>query len=146
MKTYPSSKRSGSLLLETVLAVAVMAVIVPVAMMAMGRACKSEQEVRVETLGLWTVPACLEEWKATGEPRVLALAGDGCVMGPLTESQYDKGLLEVNGQRVSYLCSIKEAVVDADRLALRSVKLSLEYPAAAAVADRRRIEFHARMR
>ena len=146
MKTHPTNRQSGSLLLETVLAMAVMAVIVPVAMMAMAKACNSEQEVRAETLGLWIVPACLEEWKAIGQPRALALAGDGSVLGSLTDLQYGMGLSEVAGRRVSYLCGIQEVAIDANERGLRSVKLSMEYPAAAAVADRRRIEFHTRMR
>jgi len=146
MKTHPTDRQSGSLLLETVLAVAVMAVIVPVAMMAMAKACKSGQELRAETLGLWAVPACLEEWQATDQPRALALSGDGTVLGPLTESQYGVGLAEVEGRRVSYLCGIEEAVTDVDEHGLRKVRLSLEYPAVAVSAHRRRIEFHTRMR
>lgn len=134
------------MLLETVLAVAVMAVIVPVAMMAMGEACKGEQEVRAETLGLWAVPACLDEWKAIGKPRALALAGDGTVLGPLSELKYGMGLSEVEGRRVAYLCGIEEAVAVVDERGLRKIRLSLEYPAVAPVADRRRIEFHTRMR
>jgi len=146
MKTSTTSWRSGSLLFETVMAVAVMAVIVPVAMMTMAKVCKSEQEVRAETMGLWTVPACLEEWKATGEPWALALAGDGTVLGSLTDLQYGMGLVEVGGKRVSYLCRIKVEEGGADQWGLRGMKLSLEYPAAAALASRHRIEFHSRMR
>lgn len=146
MKARACNNRSGSLLLETVLALAVMAVMVPVAMMAIGKACDSGRELRIETLGLWTVPACLVEWSAAGEPAALALAADGTVLGGVDESDFDCGMFEFEGRRVACLCSIVDLAGVADASGLRHLRIRLEYPAAAASAERRRMEFHTLIR
>lgn len=142
MKRCTSNHRSGSMLLETVLAVAVMAVMVPAAMMAIGKASESGREMRIETMGLWTVPACLDEWRAAGEPAALALAADGSVIGCLDALDFDRGIVALEGRQVACLCGIGGMPVVPDESGLRHLRIRLEYPAAAASAQRRRMEFH----
>ena len=142
MKGRACNHGSGSLLLETVLALAVVAVMVPVAMMAIGKACDSGLETRIETLGLWTVPACLDEWRAAGEPAALALASDGSVLGWLDAPDFDRGMVELEGRRVACLCGIADLAGAQDESGLRRLRIRLEYPAAAASSQLRRMEFH----
>lgn len=159
----------GSSLIEVVIAVGVMAVAVPLVFGALAESGKSNFSSEAETRSTWIVPACMEEIRASREGRpqfftttaigqsfppasdvwALAFSPEGKPIGKVSKSQFEKGLKELNGQRILYLATLKatpqvpaKAVGNPKML---EVQVTLEYPSGTPVARRQKLDFFTRI-
>ncbi|NQX02416.1 hypothetical protein HQ447_17295, partial [bacterium] len=118
-----SSSNRGSSLIETVIAMGVLAVAIPLVFGALAESGKSGLSSEAETRSTWIVPACMEEILASreGKPQfftptavgeafppasqvwALAFSPEGKPLGKLSKAVYDKGSKELNGQPVRYI-------------------------------------------
>jgi len=119
------------------------------------------------TRSTWIIPACLDEIRAsragrpryftptspgqpfppTGEVWALAFSPDGQPLGKITRQLYDRGTPVMEGIPVRYIASM-DCAPDPNktgRVPLMRVRVSLEYPAAAPAAMRRKLDFHTLM-
>lgn len=169
MKIYPPGtwKDRGSSLIETVIAMGVLAVAIPLVFGALAESGKSGMSSGAETRGVWMVPACMEEIRASreGRPRffestavtqtfppdgevwALAFSPQGKPIGKLGTAVYEHGTRELNGQAVGYIASLSSsaATVTAGAAPMLRARISLEYPAASPVVKRRKLDFYTRI-
>jgi type II secretory pathway pseudopilin PulG len=161
------SQTRGSSLIETVIAMGVLAVAIPLVFGALAESGKSGMSSEAETRSTWIVPACMEEILASREGRpqfftatavgqvfppsgevwALAFTPEGKPIGKLTKGIYDKGTKELSGQTVRYIASISSATATSSSgvTPLLRTRISLEYPASAPVAKRQKLEFYTRI-
>jgi hypothetical protein len=159
----PTSRRRGSTLVESVIAIGVLAVAIPMVFGTLTESGKSGLASQAETRSSWIVPACMDEIRASREGRpqyftatdtaqpfpaagdvwALAFSADGKPVGKLTRSLYDKGLKELNGKPVRYIATMA-AVKQAASPMLR-VDILLEYPSNAKAEKRAKLDFHTRI-
>ena len=171
MKIYRSTpaKRRGASLIETVIAMGVLAVAVPLVFGALAESGKSGQTSEAETRSTWMVPLCMEEIEASraGKPRyftatavnasfpaggdvwALAFSAEGKPVGKMTKATYDKGATNVDGKAIRYIASLSAApvVTPAGSAAppMSRVRISLEYPSGAPAAKRQKLDFYTRI-
>lgn len=161
VKTLPTR---GSSLIETVIAVGVLAVAIPLVFGALAESGKSSMSSEAETRSTWMIPACMEEIQASrdGRPQfftsttvgqvfppagdvwALAFSPEGKPLGKLSKAVYDKGTKEVAGKPVRFIISISAATITPPTGAtpMMRTRLSLEYPSAAPLAKRQKLEFY----
>jgi Tfp pilus assembly protein PilV len=161
VKTLPTR---GSSLIETVIAVGVLAVAIPLVFGALAESGKSSMSSEAETRSTWMIPACMEEIQASrdGRPQfftsttvgqvfppagdvwALAFSPEGKPLGKLSKAVYDKGTKEVAGKPVRFIISISAAPITPPTGAtpMMRTRLSLEYPSAAPLAKRQKLEFY----
>lgn len=161
------SQTRGSSLIETVIAMGVLAVAIPLVFGALAESGKSGVSSEAETRSTWIVPACMEEILASREGRpqfftatsvgqvfppsgevwALAFTPEGKAIGKLTKGIYDKGTKELNGQPVRYIASISSATTPPTTglTPLLRTRISLEYPSTAPAAKRQKLEFFTRI-
>lgn len=161
VKTLPTR---GSSLIETVIAVGVLAVAIPLVFGALAESGKSSMSSEAETRSTWMIPACMEEIQASrdGRPQfftsttvgqvfppagdvwALAFSPEGKPLGKLSKAVYDKGTKEVAGKPVRFIISISAAAITPPTGAtpMMRTRLSLEYPSAAPLAKRQKLEFY----
>ena len=169
MKTAPSSPRSGrgATMVEAVIAVGVLAVAIPMVFGAIAKSGESGIASQAETRSTWIVPACMREIRASregcstyfaataagqafppaGEVWAIAFAPDGSPVGKLDKSLYEKGTRELDGAPVRFiatLSSVKESTPTGPAPMLMT-RISIEYPATAKAAKRRKLDFHTRI-
>lgn len=168
MRTSPALTLDdrGSLLIESVIAMGVLAVVIPLAFGALAESGKSSVSSEAETRGTWMIPVCMKEIEASREGRpqfftattagqvfppageiwVLAFSPEGKPVGKVSHAVYDKGTREINGRPVRYfasICSEVDSVTGSTPL-LR-VRITLEHPAASPAGKRQKLDFHTRM-
>lgn len=165
---FPNSNcNGGASLIEAVIAVGVLAVAIPMVFGALAEAAKSGLAARAETRSIWMIPACMDEIHASraGRPRyftptlpgqtfppagevwALAFSPEGQPIAPMPRTLYEWGCRELGGKTVRYIASLDSSPATANpaTAAMVQVHISLEYPANAPAAKRRKLDFHTRM-
>jgi len=162
-----SQRTVGSSLIETVIAIGVLAVAIPLVFGALAESGKSGMSSEAETRSTWIVPACMEEIQASregrpqffpatrvgqtfppnGEAWALAFSPEGTAVGKLSKAVYDKGTKEVDGKPVRYIASLVSTAPNPTHGAtpMLNLRVSLEYPASSPAAKRQKLEFHTRI-
>lgn len=151
-------------MIETVIAMGVLAVAIPLVFGALAESGKSGMSSEAETRSTWIVPACIDEIRASREGRpqyfsptvaaqvfppvgdvwVLAFSPEGKPVGKVDKVVYDKGIKELNGQAVRYFASLS-AVTDLTKhgaVPMLRVRISLEYPSISPVGKRQKLDFY----
>lgn len=158
---------SGSTLIESVIALGVLAVAIPLVSGVLAEAGKCGMASHAESHSCWIIPACMDEIRASragrpqyfrpttpgqtfppaGEVWALAFAPDGKPVGKISHALYDRGIGMLDGETVGYIASMDGSAAPAKTGAspLLRVHLALEYPAASPAALRRKLDFHTRM-
>ncbi|MGB1128907.1 MAG: type IV pilus modification PilV family protein [Haloferula sp.] len=152
----------GVSLMETVVAVGVLAIAVPLALAAMTKAGSVGNVARAETRAPAIAERCLIELKAArrGESEfvpqiqpaasfpagdeviVLGFSREGRLLGSLDLSAYEAGYdEELGGEEVSYLADVSGRYEDESV----TVTVKIEYPAVRREGDRSEIEFHTKL-
>lgn len=159
--------RQGSSLIETVIAMGVLAVAIPLVFGALAESGKSGLSSEAETRSTWMVPACMDEIRASreGRPRyfsptvaaqvfppdddvwALAFSAEGKPIGKVGKAAYDKGVKELNGQAVRYIASLSSVIglTENEPASMLRARISLEYPSASPAAKRQKLDFHTRI-
>ena len=157
----------GSSLIETVIAMGVLAVAIPLVFGALAESGKSGMSSEAETRSTWIVPTCMAEIQASrdGRPQfftatttgqifppagdvwALAFSAEGRPIGKISKTVYDKGTQELNGQTVRYLATLSSATTQTPpgATAMLRTLITLEYPSALPVAKRQKLEFFTRI-
>lgn len=154
----------GSALMESVIAVAVLSIAVPMVFGTLAESGKSGLAAQAETRSAWIVSACMDEINASrsGNPQyftptvtgqsfpppedvwALAFSEDGKSIGKISRELYDSGSRELDGKRIAYIATM--SAVPASSLPETShmlrVDITLEYPAASNALKRAKIAFH----
>lgn len=157
----------GSSLIETVIAMGVLAVAIPLVFGALAESGKSGMSSEAETRATWIVPACMDEIQASREGRpqfftatttgqifppagdvwALAFSAEGRPIGKISKTVYDKGTKELDGQTIRYLATLSSAPTQTPpggTPMLRAL-ITLEYPSAVPVSKRQKLEFYTRI-
>lgn len=167
MRIPPSAltKRRGASLIETVIAMGVLAVAVPLVFGALAESGKSGLSSEAETRSTWMVPICMQEIEASraGKPRyftttkvneafppggdvwALAFSAEGRPLGKMSKSLYDKGATTLDGQTIRYIASLSAAPVAGAVPVMSRARISLEYPSGAPATKRQKLEFYTRI-
>lgn len=161
------SAARGTSLVEAIVAIGVLAVAVPLVFATLANSGESGMSAQAETRCSWMVPTCLAELQATragnsrflpatrageafpsaGEVMALGFSVDGRPLGALDMSAYEAGVREIGGEPVRFISAMSGRPVESsgDETPLLHVRITLEYPAAAPAAKRRKLDFHTRM-
>lgn len=167
-RTYPKQAlRRGVSLVETMVAIGVLAIVGPLAIAALMKSGEGGAAARAETRSPAMVERCLDEVKsarvgvsehlpklqpgvAFGADPVLCLAfsRDGALLGRVGSGDYDAGIRDkIARHDVAYLARV-EGTHDSERPGfppLLSVRVTVEFPAVAPSDKRRRMEFHTKL-
>jgi Tfp pilus assembly protein PilV len=157
----------GSSLIETVIAMGVLAVAVPLVFGAIAEAGKSGMSSEAETRSSWIVPACMEEIQASrdgmsqyfaatkvgeifptsGEIWALAFSPEGKLVGKLSKSEYDRGAKNLSGDPIRFITTLNatKPTGTATSPAMLDVRITMEYPSGAPVAKRQKLNFYTRI-
>lgn len=164
MKTSPPSHtQRGFSLIEAIVSVGVLALAIPLVLGALVESGNSGTTAAAETRSSWIVPACLDELKAAadgksalipttplgtafppaGQTYGIAFNSGGQSLGAVSKATYDSGLKKINDQDVRYIAIIEGEVLTAKAgsAPMRSIHISLEYPAIAPAAKRTKLDF-----
>lgn len=162
----PTTRR-GVTLVEMILAVAVLAVAIPLVFAALAGAGKSATAAAAETASTWIVPACIAELEAArtgksryipsiadqpsfpppGEIRALSFSRHGELLGKLDPAEYDRGSPTAVPRPVFYLVRITASATALPLApAVRAVQLTLEYPASAPASRRQKLHYYTHIR
>lgn len=161
------SQTHGSSLIETVIAMGVLAVAIPLVFGAIAESGKSGVSSEAETRSTWIIPTCMSEIEASREGRpqfftatttgqsfppagevwALAFSAEGATIGKISKTAYDKGTKELNGQTVRYLTTLNSATTEpsSGHDSMLRTLITLEYPSALPVTKRQKIEFFTRI-
>jgi type II secretory pathway pseudopilin PulG len=160
-------------LIEVVIALGVLATALPLVFGTFAKSGESAAAAKAETRCNWIIPACLDEIEAarlgqsrflpkrepgspyppSGETLALAFTDEGLAVAKVPPRAYAAGTKSLNGESVRYLVSIHAepepgAAGDpaaAGAIPLSTLRLTLEYPAAAPSHKRRTLDFHTRI-
>lgn len=158
---------TGTSLIEVLLAMGVLAVVLPLVFAVLARSGHSAAAAQAETRCVAIIPACLDEieaahagaarflpqltrgqpFPATGDVLALAFAADGSALGRVEHNAYRTGLATLGDHPIRYFASLQAEAAPArpDTPALRHLRVTLEYPAAAPLAQRHKLDFHSRI-
>jgi Tfp pilus assembly protein PilV len=157
----------GATLVESVIAVGVLAVAVPLVFGSLAEAGKNGASAQAETRSAWIVPACMAEiqasrdgrpqfftstaigqpFPAAGDVWALAFSADGRPLGRVGRSLYENGLKELAGEPVRFI-AVLSAVAEppaSGATPMLSACISIEYPSSAPAARRGKIDFNTRI-
>ena len=155
----------GASLIETVIAMGVLAVAVPLVFGALAESEKSGLASEAETRSTWMVPLCMEEIEASraGKPRyftatavnapfppggdvwALAFSAEGKPIGKVNKATYDKGTTTLNGKSIRYIAALSAAPIAGSLPVMSRARISLEYPSGAPAAKRQKLDFYTRI-
>lgn len=157
----------GASLIEALIAMGVLAVVLPLVFAVLARSGQSCASARAETRCAWIIPACMAEIEAAhrsaarflpplppGQPiappggvLVLAFAGDGRALGRVARDAYLSGVSRLAGEPVRYLASLHSEPVPAlpNMPPLMNLRVTLEFPSASPQAKRQCLDFHSRI-
>lgn len=159
------SPKSGASLMETVIAMGVLALAIPLVFAAVAAAGNSGRSAEAETRAAWIVPACLREIDASraglssyfpttetgetfppaGKVWALGFSADGALAGTLEKEDYNHGTAQIAAGPIRYIASLSaEPTLTAGQAMLR-VRVSVEYPAIAPAGKRRSLDFLTRI-
>lgn len=154
----------GTTLVESSIAMGILAVAVPLVFGSMAEAGKSGSSAEAETRCAWMIPACLQEIENSraGRPQyfaatetgeafptgdeiwALAFSSEGSVIGKISAAEYKSGIRNTCGKMVSHIANIRAHKLDENDRML-GLRITLEYPAAAPAGKRRTLDFHSRI-
>ena len=155
---------SGTTLIESVIAIGVLAVAIPMVFGTLAESGKSALFAQTESRSTWMVPVCMDEIQASRDGRsrffpttevgeafppegdvwALGFSQDGKLIGKIPKTLYQNGTREIAGTPVRFIATIastKPPAQDGGPPLLR-VAISLESPAASPVEKRRKLDFH----
>lgn len=157
----------GVTLVESVIAVGVLAVAVPLVFGALAEAGKTSFASQAETRSTWMIPACIDEIQAsrdgrpqfftattTGQPFppagdvwALAFSPEGRPVGRLSKALHDKGAKELDGKPIRFIAvmSAQNPTTSPGDLKMLRTRIAIEYPASAPAAKRSKLDFHTRI-
>lgn len=160
---YPN----GVSLVETVIAIGVLAVAIPLVFGALAEGGMSVAASEAETRSTWIIPACMEEIRASreGKPQyftsttqaqtfppggdvwALAFSRDGKPVGKLSKTHYDTGAKDLNGKPIRYIATLSSTtdIVKIGTSPMLKVRITIEYPSAARAAKREKFDFYTRI-
>jgi hypothetical protein len=166
MKITPAkiSRSSGSTLVESSIAMGVLALAVPLVFGSMAEAGKSGASADAETRSAWIIPACLQEIENSrvGKPQyftatetgqtfppeneiwALAFSNEGSSVDKITIAQYESGIKKLEGKSISHLAKISATKAE-ENDGMLNLRITLEYPATAPADKRRTLDFHSRI-
>lgn len=164
--TKPSNPR-GSSLIETVIAMGVLAVAIPLVFGALAEGGKSGMASEADTRSTWIVPSCMEEILAsregrpqfftatvvneifppTGDVWALAFSPEGKAIGKITKAVYDKGTKELDGKPVRYIAALSSEKIPtpAGVTPMLRARISLEFPSTSPANKRQKLDFYTRI-
>ena len=169
MKTMPPHQSCcrGVTLIESVIAIGVLAVAIPMVFGALAESGKSGMASQAETRSTWIIPVCMDEIRSSREGRpqyftatvtgqafppagevwALAFSADGKPVGRLDKSLYQSGAREINGKVIRYITSMSATVENPQTgtTPMLRVDVSLEYPASVKSEKREKLDFHTRI-
>ncbi|MES2474726.1 MAG: prepilin-type N-terminal cleavage/methylation domain-containing protein [Verrucomicrobiota bacterium] len=158
--------RHGFSLMETVIALAVLAVSVPLVFLALEKGGRAGMASATDSRCARMADACLEEIRASQESRArwlpnenpgapippegsfwaLAFSNEGHVMGQINADQWAAGVAHIDGEAVRYLASMdSDSRVLEGMPVMRRVRVTVEEPAAAAQENRAKSKFYTLM-
>jgi hypothetical protein len=166
MKIAPAkiSRRAGSTLVESSIAMGVLALAVPLVFGSMAEAGKSGASAEAETRSAWIIPACLQEIENSraGKPQfftatetgqtfppqneiwALAFSNEGSIVDKITIAQYESGIKKIKGKSISHLAKINASKPD-ENDGILDLCITIEYPTTAPAGNRRTLDFHSRI-
>lgn len=164
MNHHRSPRSPGSSLIETVIAMAVLAVAIPLVFVALTGAGKSCFSAEFETRSPWIVSACQREIQASraGKPEFLtatklaetipppnefwaiAFSAEGKPIARMTQSDYQKGLNRIDNTSVRYIAIFlpKSPLENESEPTKSRVRISIEYPSIAPASKRQHLDFY----
>lgn len=156
----------GVSLVETMVAIGVLAVVGPLAVAALLKSSEGGSTARAETRSAAIVESCLSELKAARDtnseflPKLqpgenfgtdamlcLAFSGDGTLLGSINEGTYTKGSGKVDSKDAVYL-AVLEGELKGQRPGyppLLTVHIKIEHPAIVPKEKRTRMEFYTQL-
>lgn len=151
-------------MIEVVIAVGVMAVAIPLVFGALAESGKSGMAAEAETRSAWMVPQGLDEicasrdgcsqyfpatsigeaFPSIGEVWGLAFSSKGSVVGKITKADYEQGIKNLNGTKISYLLTMGATLplTQTGPVPILNVKMTVEYPSNAPANRRQKINFY----
>lgn len=157
----------GSSLVESSVAIGVLALAVPLVFGTIAEAGKSGASSDAETRSAWIIPTCLREIEDSrnGRPRyftstaigetfppdqevwAIAFSNEGSAVDKVTKTQYEQGIRSLNGKAIGYLAKLCASTPDdeTENHGTLGLRITLEYPASAPAAKRRTLNFHSRI-
>lgn len=175
MNTHPTpSAARGTSLIEVVLAMGVLAMVVPLVFGLFAKSSESAAAARAESRSGWIIPVCLSElaaardgtsqalpkrepglpYPSSGGVVALAFTDDGRLVDRLPADLYEKGSARLANQAIRYLVTIQTVPDPATTPAtttgtavvpMSTLHLILEYPASSPARKRRKLDFHTRI-
>lgn len=156
--------RAGSTLVESSIAMGILAVAVPLVFGSMAESGKNCKSAEIETRSAWIIPTCLREVEdsRSGRPQyfsatetgqafppeneiwALAFSDDGSCVDKISGQQYKSGLRKLNSKSISHLARISASEPEQDE-GLLELRITIEYPAVAPAGKRKTIDFHSRI-
>ena len=168
--TINAWKNRGSSLIETVIAMGVLAVAIPLVFGALAESGKSTLAAEADTHSTWIIPACMAEIQASrngspqffsntvtnetfppqGEVWVLAFSKEGLPIGKITQSDYAIGIKQIDRKPIRYLAKLSaehppSTEMNLGQTPILRVLISLEFPATSPAAKRQKREFYTRI-
>lgn len=154
----------GTSLIEAIIAVGVLAVAVPLVFGTMAETGETSLSSQAETRSSWIIPACVEELRLAmnhqstlldelkpgeafpnGGVLAIAFSGEGKAVKKIAGNDYTKGVRLIGNEPVRFIASMSgepsKSNPDGTQPNLQ-VKIVLEYPAAARMEKRQKIEFY----
>lgn len=162
-----TTSHRGSSLIETVIAMGVLAVAVPLVFGAIAESGNSNVNSEADTRSTWIIPVCMDEIQASrdgiskyfpatktaeifptsGDIWALAFSPEGKLIGKIEKSKYDSGMKQIGGQAIRYIAilSATPSASTTTSTVMLGVKIRLEYPAVAPATKRKKIDFYTRI-
>jgi hypothetical protein len=158
----------GVSLIETVIAMGVLAVVIPLVFGAIAESGRSGISAEADTRCAWIVPQCVEEirlsreskgsyntvpgqaFPAAGDVWALAFSPEGKLLGKLGKEAYEKsgGVRDFQGEPVAYLATLSAtgpAAADPAKPGaanMLTARITVEYPSGVPMAKRQKLEFY----
>lgn len=159
----PTHSPNGFSLIEAIVSVGILALAIPLVLGALVESGNSGTSAAAETRCGWMVPACLDELKAaadgksavlpkiplgtafpaSGEVNGIAFGAGGESLGAVNKAAYETGVRRMSDTDVRYIAVLEGEVLPAKAgsVAMRSIRVSIEYPASAPASKRTKLDF-----
>jgi len=149
MQSPTTKSPRGATLMESVIAVGVLAAAVPMVLIGMVEAGRSSEASGAETRAPWMARTSIEEWRAnttvdTTTPLMLAFSRSGKLVGEISSAEHADGLRKLGDSGVRYLATVHppEMMPGHEPERPATIRVAVEYPASAPASRRRTLDFH----